>query len=328
MFAISTVNIVTQGHTDSGKSDYRLPEYLQVLPQYQHKQALNLLARLHTCLDIDQLLVTFERSLQTELTEFTLSIDCPDCFVPVTVNRGSKQYLFHLFIDNEYLCDLSLYSHTDFTEADAERLNLWIRVLAFPLRNAIHLHKMRMQVFRDGLTGVQNRIALDQALSREVASAQRHQTELSLLVIDIDHFKSINDRYGHSRGDIALQTTTNIIRGCLRNSDQIFRYGGEEFVVLLTHTEPLGSFILAERIRKAMAEGDHLLGDIRIPITVSIGFSTMQWNDTSESLFDKADKAMYTAKKSGRDQVCCLDKNISYEESNYKEQIFPLSSHG
>ena len=327
MFATSTVSITTHSQAPSTKSACRLPEYLQALPGYQHKQALNLLAKLHTCLDIEQLLETFQKGVQLELPEFALSVDCPDCYVPVPVNHGSRQYQFHIFIDDEYVCDLSLYSHTEISSTHADQLNLWFRVLAFPLRNAIHLHKMRMQVFRDGLTGVQNRIALDQTLGREVASAQRHQTSLSLLVIDIDHFKSINDRYGHSRGDVALQTTTNVIRGCLRNSDQIFRYGGEEFVVLLTHTEPLGSFILAERIRKAMAAGDHLIGDIRIPITVSIGFSCMQWNDTSKSLFDKADQAMYAAKIAGRDQVCCLDENISDEESSYKELIFPLSSH-
>lgn len=326
MLATSTVNIVTEGIASSIKQECRLPDYLQALPQYQHKQALNLLAKLHTCLDIEILLETFQKGVQMELPEFALSVDCPDCYVPVPVNRGSKQCLFHIFIDDDYLCDLNLYSQTGLINTDSDQLTLWLRVLAFPLRNAIHLHKMRMQVFRDGLTGVQNRIALDQALSREIATAQRHQTELSLLVIDIDHFKKINDRFGHSCGDIALQTTTNMIRNCLRNSDQIFRYGGEEFVVLLTHTEPLGAYILAERIRKAMAEGDHLVGDIRIPITVSIGLATMQWNDTSDSLFNKADKALYMAKGAGRDKVCSLDKNADNEDANYNEQIFPISS--
>lgn len=326
MSATSTVSIITRGTNGSAQSECRLPEYLHALPQYLHKQSLNLLAKLHTSLDIEQLLHDFNQGIHVALPELTLSVDCPDCYVPIQANPGPKQWQFHIIIDDEYLCDLSLFSHTELDPADIEQLSLWLRVLAYPLRNAIHLHKMRMQVFRDGLTGVQNRIALDQSLGRELASAQRHQTELSLIIIDIDHFKSINDRFGHSRGDLALQTTTNIIRSCLRNSDQIFRYGGEEFVVLLTHTEPLGTYILAERIRQAMAQGDHLIGDIRIPITLSIGFATMQWNDTIESLFNKADKAMYTAKNSGRNQVCSLDKAGNHEEVNFREQIFPLSS--
>ncbi|MDH5183104.1 MAG: GGDEF domain-containing protein [Gammaproteobacteria bacterium] len=326
MLATSTVSIMTRDTNVSAEMECRLPEYLHALPQYLHKQALNLLAKLHTSLDIEQLLKAFHQGIQVDLPELAFTVDCPDCYVPIPVNCGTKQWQFHIIIDDDYLCDLSLYSPAEIKQDLAEQLNLWLRVLAYPLRNAIHLHKMRMQVFRDGLTGVQNRIAMDQSLGREVASAQRHHTELSLLIIDIDHFKSINDRYGHSRGDIALQTTTRIMRNCLRNSDQIFRYGGEEFVILLTHTEPVGAYILAERIRQSMAEGDHLIGDIRIPITVSIGFSAMQWNDTSESLFNKADKALYTAKNTGRNQVCCLDKDNNSDESSFSELMSPLSS--
>ena len=328
MLHTSTVSIISRGTDRSPESERRLPEYLQHLPPYLHKQALNLLAKLHTTLDIEPLLQTFLQGIQLEQTGLSIVVDCPDCYVPIPIKPGSKQQQVHLFIDEEYLCELSLYCHSEILPSVAAQLELWFRVLAYPLRNAIHLHKLRMQVYRDGLTGVQNRIAMDQALARELASAQRHQTELSLLVIDIDHFKNINDRFGHSSGDVALQTTANLIRSCLRNSDQIFRYGGEEFVILITHTEPVGAYILAERIRMVMAERDHLIGDIRIPITVSIGFAAMVWNDSSESLFNKADKALYQAKNSGRNRVCSLDKVKDFAVNDFVMPVVSLSSQG
>jgi diguanylate cyclase (GGDEF)-like protein len=263
------------------------------------------LAQLHTNLDIDRLLREFSREVRDVIPHTGIGIDCPDCYLPLAEDAGALRHRIHLIVDEEYLCDLGIHGQQRLSTAELWQLELWLRVLAYPLRNAIQLHRMRTQVFRDPLTGVQNRIAMDQAMAREVSAAQRHQNELSMLVIDIDWFKSINDRFGHSTGDVALRLTADLIRGSLRDSDQVFRYGGEEFIVLLSHTDTLGAVILAERIRRCIAQKDHLVGDIRIPITVSIGVALLENTDTVDSFFERADHALYHAKDTGRNKVCC-----------------------
>lgn len=301
----------------------RTPGYVRELPAAMQPQALHLLALLHTNLDVERLLQDFSHEIAGAISHGTITIDCPDCYLPQPEDSGPAQYRVHLIVDNEYLCDLIVYGHHRLTMAEQWQMELWLQVLAYPLRNAIQLHKMRTQVFRDPLTGVQNRIAMDQAMSREVASALRHQNDLSMLVIDIDWFKTINDSFGHSTGDLALQVTADLIRSCLRDSDQIFRYGGEEFIVLLSHTDTLGAVILAERIRSTIAKRELLVGDRRIPVTVSIGVTTLAWEDSEDSFFDKADRALYRAKDSGRNKVCCHQRDRLTTES-LEEGPMPL----
>jgi len=238
---------------------------------------------------------------------------------------GSLRHCIHLIVDQDYLCDLNIHGPKNLTTAEQWQLEMWLRVLAYPLRNALQLHKMRTQVFRDALTGVQNRIAMDQAMSREVASALRHHNELSLLVIDIDWFKSINDKFGHSVGDVALKVTAELIRSALRDSDQVFRYGGEEFVVLMSHTDTLGAVILAERIRRNIAGSDQLVGDIRIPISVSIGVANLGPDDNVDSFFEKADRALYRAKDGGRNKVCCHQLHRPPAEARQEALVMPLA---
>jgi diguanylate cyclase (GGDEF)-like protein len=312
-------SVPPQGDTD------RTPGYISELPAAMRPKALHLLALLHTNLDIERLLQDFSQEIARDIPHGAITIDCPDCYLPQPEDAGPARHRIHLIVDNEYLCDLIVYGQHKLTMAEQWQLELWLQVLAYPLRNAIQLHKMRTQVFRDPLTGVQNRIAMDQAMSREVASSLRHHNELSMLVIDIDWFKSINDKFGHSTGDVALQVTADLIRSCLRDSDQIFRYGGEEFILLLSHTDTLGAVILAERIRRIIARRDHLVGDIRIPVTVSIGVATLDWDDNVDSFFEKADRALYRAKDSGRNKVCCHQTHAALAADTAEQEPLPLS---
>jgi diguanylate cyclase (GGDEF)-like protein len=305
MAKINTVQVCNPKAEEPGVEANSFPTYIGQLPEPMQAQALHLLAQLHTNLDIERLLQAFSLEIRKAIPHGAIGVDCPDCRVPIADDAGPLQQHIHLIVDEDYLCDLRLYGPRRLTTAELWQLELWLRVLAYPLRNAIQLHRMHTQVFRDALTGVQNRIAMDQAMSREVSSALRHQHELSMLVIDIDWFKSINDRFGHSTGDVALRLTADLIRSSLRDSDQIFRYGGEEFIVLLSHTDTLGAVILAERIRRNIALRDHLVGDIRIPITVSVGVAMLEMGDNVDSFFEKADHALYRAKDGGRNKVCC-----------------------
>jgi len=121
--------------------------------------------------------------------------------------------------------------------------------------------------------------------------------------VDIDHFKKINDTYGHSAGDKVLQATVNCIQHTIRSSDILFRYGGEEFVVLLNGASRKGATLLAERIREKVEAGECHAERKKIKTTVSIGIASLDIDDGHESLFMNADKALYEAKKSGRNCV-------------------------
>ncbi|VVN72052.1 GGDEF domain-containing protein [Pseudomonas fluorescens] len=157
----------------------------------------------------------------------------------------------------------------------------------------------------DALTGVANRRALDQVLSREWARAQRTDKPLSVLMIDADHFKAFNDRHGHQVGDDALRTVAKVISESVRRpADLVARYGGEEFAVVLAETDRAGALQIAESIRAAVEHLSPIKGD-KSPITVSIGLST--WSGAPEeslkTLLFAADKALYQAKERGRNRV-------------------------
>jgi len=153
---------------------------------------------------------------------------------------------------------------------------------------------------KDGLTGICNRGAFDEVLSREVDLAQRHDRSLGIIVIDIDHFKSVNDTYGHSTGDCLIKAMALCAGQTIRHSDQLFRYGGEEFVVLLPETNTRGVIRLAERIRKNIENMKSLCEGNQIKITASLGVASLQYNEDEFGFFSRADKALYEAKNAGR----------------------------
>lgn len=157
----------------------------------------------------------------------------------------------------------------------------------------------------DALTGLANRRTLDQRLRLEWDRAQRSAEPLTVLMIDVDHFKAFNDRHGHQGGDEALRTVAQVIEGNIRRpADLAARYGGEEFAVVLPHTDSQGARVIAEHIRSSVEHLPRVSGDT-VPITVSIGLSTWTKNSrtTLEELLLNADQALYEAKHTGRNRV-------------------------
>ncbi len=155
----------------------------------------------------------------------------------------------------------------------------------------------------DSLTGLLNRRGLDQRLAQEVASATRYGSSLSLLLLDIDHFKQVNDRGGHAAGDRTLQGLARLLRCHVRQSDVLARLGGEEFVVIAPQTSRDGACVLAERLRHATATST----DVGPPpgVTISIGVAVLgERTSNPTGILDVADTAMYTAKREGRNRIC------------------------
>ncbi|WP_309723595.1 GGDEF domain-containing protein [Armatimonas sp.] len=160
--------------------------------------------------------------------------------------------------------------------------------------------RLRELTEEDGLTGLSNRRAFDNRLDIEWQRAQRYGLPLSLVVLDVDHFKQYNDSFGHQAGDVILRLMAHALAQTARLSDTVARYGGEEFALILPHTDADEAMIVGERLRALLLRSDWP----NRPITASIGVSTMnKEKKTSAELVHEADSALYTAKGNGRNQV-------------------------
>lgn len=161
----------------------------------------------------------------------------------------------------------------------------------------------RQLLNEDALTGALNRRGLDQTLSREIARAQRTHTQLSLAMLDLDHFKAINDDYGHEAGDLMLVHFTSLIRSVMRKSDALVRYGGEEFTLILPETDAHGTGFLLGRLQQVMARAPLNHEGKRINTTFSAGVATLEADENGHALLRRADEAVYAAKNSGRNTI-------------------------
>jgi diguanylate cyclase (GGDEF)-like protein len=157
----------------------------------------------------------------------------------------------------------------------------------------------------DGLTQIHNQRYLMEFLDREVVRSQRHDRPLSVLMVDIDKFKSINDNFGHLCGDFVLRELADIVRATVRKEDLFARYGGEEFTLVLVETNSEGAVIAAERIREAVAEHQFRFESTPIKLTISIGVATTSGDMTltPASLLKAADDNLFQAKREGRNRV-------------------------
>ena len=179
---------------------------------------------------------------------------------------------------------------------------------AHELERTVQLYEeANMRAATDVLTGLYNRRYFQDELARDFAAARRHRRDLSVLMVDIDHFKSFNDTYGHHVGDAVLVAVAQVLQGAVRIADRVARYGGEEFIVNLPDTDLVGAKVVAERIRKGIQDLKFEEG-IR-PITVSVGVSSIQAQDERiAELIERADQALFSAKAKGRDRVETLDE--------------------
>lgn len=220
----------------------------------------------------------------------TGGVDCmrQDCtFVPVKDENGQVNYVCVTLLD---VTDTSIYQNM--------------------MKDA--LRRLDEASNRDGLTGVYNRRYLEQALSKEFARVKRYDGTLSLIMIDLDHFKRVNDERGHLAGDEVIRRSAELLSGCIRESDTLGRYGGEEFAVLLPHTKLDGALILAERLRKCVAAQPVAFGDHNIPVTISVGVAEIRPDTPSyEQLIQDADTALYQSKESGRNRVTAFQLQAS-----------------
>lgn len=167
--------------------------------------------------------------------------------------------------------------------------------------------ELEEKLLLDSLTGAYNRRAYDQRIVDELDRYHRYRTIFSVLIMDVDHFKRINDEYGHSVGDLCLKEIINRIRPLLRKTDFLARFGGEEFVAILPETASNGAAEVAEKIRAHIEKTDFLHKKNRVAVTISLGGTEVAESDKKvESIFERVDNALYEAKQSGRNKVVMM----------------------
>ncbi len=169
------------------------------------------------------------------------------------------------------------------------------------------------QASTDPLTRLRNRRSFYEQGTQQVAAVKRYMGELSVLLIDIDHFKEVNDKFGHQAGDEVLVKVATLLGGIVRNGDVVARIGGEEFAVLLPETNRLGAAVLAERIRARVEKAEIVTADARIRVTISIGMAAFSAEsvDTFDELLAVSDRRLYLAKNQGRNRICVNDEGKS-----------------
>jgi len=298
-------------HTDNKilpvKSNNNLAAILessQKAATVQNELVLQIASRLQTSLNIEEIISYFSNEISPVVAHDHLNYINEKFDINFVIgNRARYSCTYELTINEHKLGIISLSRNKKFAAQETEQLEQLICALHYPLRNALMYQEAISAAHRDPLTGVGNRGAMTTTLHRELEKAFRHSRSLGLIMMDIDHFKKINDKYGHSVGDLALQSMVECAEKSVRISDMMFRYGGEEFVIVLPETDESGVLRLAKRIRRRVEKLETWIQNHRINMTVSIGITTLQEADDEKTFVARADEALYKAKRDGRNCI-------------------------
>jgi diguanylate cyclase (GGDEF)-like protein len=209
--------------------------------------------------------------------------------------------------------ELYLNAWRELNEDQADLLNGVASQAAIAIRHAQLFQAQEENALTDELTKLPNRRALAQRFLQEMQRARRHRNAIAFMMIDLDHFKRVNDTYGHLNGDAVLAELAQILKGSARESDVCARYGGEEFALILHETTESGARILAERIRSKVAAATFPGG---LKLTISVGVAATDDAALFTQLMDRADQALYMAKQGGRNQVRVADMSAPAPKSH------------
>lgn len=259
---------------------------------------------LQTSLDTRQLLRLFDTQLKPLLAHSGLQFTHPESKFEFRLgSKHSHKCNYQLEIDHEQLGQLTLSRAYRFSATEINLLEDLLCKLVYPLRNSLLYARALDVALTDTLTQLPNRQAYKNTIEREVDLAHRLRLPLTLLVLDIDHFKQINDSFGQQVGDETLCRVVNTLLCSLSRSDALFRIAGEVFAIVLNHSHHEAALLAAERLRLSISELKHSHNDQQFPITISIGLAELCEAESADSLFIKADEALYKAKFSGRNRV-------------------------
>lgn len=266
---------------------------------------LSTVSSLHSSLDIHTVLQHFSHSLKKHIQYDSLYYYHPiikNCFSYGKNQKHSSHY--DLTVDQSSLGEITLTRKKPFHSKEIDTIQSQLSLLINPLKNAITYQEAIDASLHDPLTKLLNRKSLAETLYREIQLATRHNLGLAVIMLDLDDFKRLNDKYGHLIGDQVLVQTAQIMQRTIRETDFAFRIGGEEFLIILINATEKGAKQLANRIRKNI-ESAHLPNkNTSLPkFTASLGVAHLSEKETEQSLLSRADKAMYEAKAKGKNKV-------------------------
>lgn len=266
--------------------------------------SIRLLSRLQTTLEPQQLLQFYFEEMRQPLALEGLSWRYDELGLRVRLGRqGRARCVCSLSMDGASFGELTVSGRTPLRDDEELLLQQTLGLLIHPLRNAVLYQQALAAARRDALTGLGNRAAFDESLARELDLARRHGDAFSLVLIDVDHFKEINDCYGHQAGDQVLRDLAGILVHEARHSDLLFRYAGDEFVIAMSRTDLEGALAAAERARQAVACHRFHSGGREIPVRISLGVAMAVDGEGPQDLFRRADQALFAAKRQGRDRI-------------------------
>lgn len=255
--------------------------------------------------DAHQVSSSFTDTLENQIVEFKQSIDTSSDLSELKTAVASRLFSIKMVLENKRQDDSVRLKQADqqmqqlqqnLTEMKGEIQTAWQRAKS-----------LERELLIDPLTGIYNRRAYDRRIFEETERFQRYQRAFSLLIFDIDHFKRVNDLYGHSVGDMCLKEIVHRIKPVLRKSDFMARFGGEEFAVIVPETRSAGALDVAEKLRQTVELTNFMYKSDSVTITVSVGVTEIIPSDkTHEDIFARADRALYDAKQSGRNRVAVL----------------------
>jgi diguanylate cyclase (GGDEF)-like protein len=210
-----------------------------------------------------------------------------------------------------------------FAEGDLEPVTLFANLAAIAIQNARTYEEMQRQAISDGLTGIHNYRHFQESLQAEVSRAERYGEHFCLLMMDLDHFKAVNDTIGHQKGDDVLRAVAGVLRSCSRESDYLARYGGEEFTMILPRTSLEEAVTLAERVRASVSQLDP--GHPSLHVTVSIGVSAYPESAAdADGVLGAADAALLRAKTGGRNRVCLYSDTVASATASFGGELASL----
>ncbi|MBE9155708.1 GGDEF domain-containing protein [Nodosilinea sp. LEGE 06152] len=246
--------------------------------------------------------------LQQSSQQPGISQECHQCQVSHCPTQVTKCIVLGMVNDTTCIVQLVQLDSEPFTTVQTELLKKLSEQILFVMQRLLLLEDLQDQAVKDPLTGLLNRRHAETVLNSLCHPGNRQQN-ISVILIDIDHFKAVNDTYGHQAGDTVLKNIGMLLRGHVRSQDIVYRYGGEEFCMVLLDTTPEVALKRAEKIRRAVKYvSNSFNGQVLPPLTISLGVASFpQHGETPQTLVTLADKALYWAKKHGRDRAVSVD---------------------
>ncbi|MER2491183.1 GGDEF domain-containing protein [Catenovulum sediminis] len=288
--------------SESGKANPLTSQFFNGLQRSGHANFNALAERLHASLDLNRILQTFtdEAAKYIQISGLRFQAEATTVETERFV-EGIYEHITELRFNNTTLGYLTYSTYREFEPQDIRMLHNMQSKLVMPIYNGIQFYILQQQAVKDHLTQLGNRAGFDEQFELAIERCIREDQGMTLLVLDLDDFKRANDSFGHEIGDQVLQKFAQILRQSIRKTDLAFRFGGDEFAIILnTADEPVAKRV-ASRIQTLVAQNPLMQ---QTSVSCSIGCASWQ-NETQKQLFRRADHALYDAKTAGKNQLKC-----------------------